>query len=175
VLKDTIAHGVASGVLAYVGKTASGVYEPFSYGETLNPSDIEFSDDMFLITRETAEDYKHRQERPTPAPSEVTDATYISQDESASVVAETLSSRPAEMPLHSGVGRLTWTGEVPPQKWMNFYTRVLARFATAQGLKLTVRIEVAPDGGVTAQKIEETRVALRELGLRDEIETSHNT
>jgi hypothetical protein len=70
------------------------------------------------------------------------------------------------MPLHPGAAKLTWTGEVPPQKWMNFYTRVLARFATAQGLKLMIRVEVAPNGGVTPQKIEETRAALHELEHR---------
>jgi len=58
---------------------------------------------------------------------------------------------------------LIWEGQVPPQKWMNFYTRVLARFATQPDLKLRVRFEVAE--GVSPQKVDETRVALRELGL----------
>jgi hypothetical protein len=52
---------------------------------------------------------------------------------------------------------------------MNFYTKVLTRFAGGKGLKLTVNVEVAPDGGISAQKIEETRVALRELGLSDNV------
>jgi hypothetical protein len=55
---------------------------------------------------------------------------------------------------------------------MNFYTKVLSKFATAQGLKLTLSVEVSPDGGIPDQKIEETRVALRELGLDDDIETT---
>ena len=46
-----------------------------------------------------------------------------------------------------------------------FYTKVLARFATSGGLKLTLIVEVAPPGGVTKQRLEETRVALRELGM----------
>lgn len=46
---------------------------------------------------------------------------------------------------------------------MNFYTRVLARFATQTGLKLTLRFEVT--GGVSPQRADETKVALRELGL----------
>ena len=52
---------------------------------------------------------------------------------------------------------------MPLQKWMNFYTRVLARFVNQSDLRLTVRFEVTE--GVTPQKAEETRVALRELGL----------
>ena len=69
------------------------------------------------------------------------------------------------------VARLAWAGEVPAQKWMNFYTKVLSRFAVGGGLKLTVQVEVAPPGGVSEQKVEETKVALRELGLGDDLKT----
>ncbi len=69
-------------------------------------------------------------------------------------------------------GKLSWAGEIPPQKWMNFYTKVLAKYATEKGLRLTLKVEVASDTGVSAQKIEETKVALRELGLNDDIETT---
>jgi hypothetical protein len=58
---------------------------------------------------------------------------------------------------------LVWEGQVPSQKWMNFYTRVLARFATQPDLKLRVRFEVKE--GVSQQKVHETRMALKELGL----------
>ena len=37
-----------------------------------------------------------------------------------------------------------WNGAVPPQKWMNFYTKVLSRFAASPGLKLEVSFRVAP-------------------------------
>lgn len=64
-----------------------------------------------------------------------------------------------------------WTGEVPPQKWMNFYTKVLAKHATGGALKLSVTVEVTPDGGLTEQRIQEAKAALRELGLGDSIES----
>lgn len=63
-------------------------------------------------------------------------------------------------------GSMAWEGRVPLQKWMNFYTRVLARFAAQPDLALTVRFEVKE--GVTSQKADETRVALRELGLDED-------
>jgi hypothetical protein len=65
--------------------------------------------------------------------------------------------------------RVTWQGDVPPQKWMNFYTKVLSKFATQTGLKLTLRVEIAPEGGVSNQKVDEIKVALRELGLSDDV------
>jgi len=36
-------------------------------------------------------------------------------------------------------------------------------------LKLTVSIEAAPTDGVTENQIEETKAALRELGLNDDV------
>jgi hypothetical protein len=65
---------------------------------------------------------------------------------------------------------IRWQGNVPPQKWMNFYTKVLSRFASTPGLKLTVRFEVPPESNVSRGQIEETRTALRELGLDENLE-----
>jgi len=65
--------------------------------------------------------------------------------------------------------KLRWSGQVPVQKWMNFYTKVLAKFATGTDLKVTVSIDVTPDTNTADQKIEETKTALRELGLPDSI------
>jgi hypothetical protein len=64
---------------------------------------------------------------------------------------------------------LSWEGQVPAQKWMNFYTKVLSKFAASKGLKLTVRFELDGNGPISQQKIEETKVALRELGLDDQV------
>jgi len=65
---------------------------------------------------------------------------------------------------------LRWQGNVPPQKWMNFYTKVLTRFASTPGLRLTVSFVVPPESKVTKAQIEETRTALRELGLDENLE-----
>jgi hypothetical protein len=54
---------------------------------------------------------------------------------------------------------------------MNFYTKVLSKFAGGKGLKLTLTVEVGSEGGISPQKVEETRVALQELGLGSDIET----
>jgi hypothetical protein len=53
---------------------------------------------------------------------------------------------------------------------MNFYTKALSKFAASSGLKLKLTVEVSPDGGLSKQKIEETKAALRGLGLSDDIE-----
>ena len=43
----------SNGQLAYVGKTASGKYHPFSFERTINTTDVEISEEMFIITKET--------------------------------------------------------------------------------------------------------------------------
>jgi hypothetical protein len=62
-----------------------------------------------------------------------------------------------------------WQGEVPPQKWMNFYTKVLSRFASTEGLKLKVSFEVPAEGEQGQAKADEARSGLKELGLDDNV------
>ena len=48
---------------------------------------------------------------------------------------------------------------------MNFYTKVLSKHASDRNLKLKVSFEASPAAGISAEKVEETKAALRELGL----------
>ncbi|MDR3458058.1 MAG: DUF499 domain-containing protein [Verrucomicrobiae bacterium] len=165
VLKETISRGVGNGLLAYVGKTASGEYKPFYYNKALMTADVELSDDMFIITKEVAEAYSKGRATPT-APAAPATPTI---DETGKPVPPVLPMANVQPPLTpAGTSVLKWTGDVPAQKWMNFYTKVLSKFASARGLELTVKVEVAPEGGVSRQKLDETKSALRELGLNDD-------
>lgn len=230
VVKETIARGVAERRLAYVGKAEGDRYDPFYYGDQLSTNDVELSDDMFLITKETAERYKklteeppklagieiipgHVQLRPgekhtftakgsdqhggaiatgplvwtatggtigqdgvfSAGPEEgsfiVTVAAEALNAASTIVIAQEAVVPPSPTPQPvSAAKKLRWSGEVPAQKWMNFYTKVLSRFAANKGLKITLTVEVTQDGGTSEQKVEETKVALRELGLSDDVE-----
>ena len=166
-MKETVSRGVGNGLLGYVGKTPSGDYKPFFFTQALMTADVDFSDEMFIITKETAEAYlKGRAAPPTqvavpPAPT----PPYVGPT-GGTVIALPIS--PPQTP--STASGLIWTGEIPPQKWMNFYTRVLSKFASARGLKLTLKVEVAPEEGISKQKLGETKSALRELGLNDDID-----
>ncbi len=162
-IKDTIARGIENGMLGYVGKKADGGYAPFHWNATLPSQDVEISDDVFIIQRELAEAYAAGKVTPTTllAGSPVTGAGVAGTEPGGSSTAV----RPAESP--TTMSRLVWSGDVPHQKWMNFYTKVLSKFSGAAGLKLTLRVEVAPAEGVSQQKVDETKVALRELGLKD--------
>ena len=177
-IRETISRGLDAGLFAYIGKTAGGQYEPFVYKRSLASNDVEISEDVFLISRERAEEYLRAREagaRPTgpttasaagPGPHNVAPVLTV-----PTVGATGAATTPARAPAGTLTG-FTWSGMLPPQKWMNFYTRVLSRFATGDGMKLTITIDVAPTGGVPKSKIDETRVALRELGLSEIIQTA---
>ncbi len=165
VLKETISRGVGNGQLAYVGKTASGQLKPFHFNQALMTADVEFSEDMFIVTKETAEAYAKA--RPAP-PTQTAQPTQPPPTEEAGKKDQKIQPPPPR-PEQLAFSRITWTGEIPPQRWMNFYTKVLSKFASSRGLKLTLRVEAAPEGGVSKQKLDETKSVLRELGLNDDV------
>ena len=65
--------------------------------------------------------------------------------------------------------RLTWSGEMPPQKWTNFYMKVLTKLVSGGNLRLNVAVEAVRSSGVTEQLIEEMKAALRGLGLQHDV------
>jgi hypothetical protein len=166
-IKDTISRGVGSGLFAYVGKTHSGEYNPFTYNRPLMISDIELSEDMFIVGKETADAFLKTK---TPSGNVVVEPKPEEQPPSKDPEVTIPGGVVENPPLQTtDAKKLTWTGELLPQKWMNFYTKVLAKFASSGGLKISVTIEVEPTTGLSKQKIDETRTALRELGLGDDV------
>src|SRR5262249_54870078 len=78
---------------------------------------------------------------------------------------------PIRPPAQEGTTPSLEGGGSPPEG-MDFYTRVLSKFTASKGLTLTVRFELSSGDAIAPQKIEETKVALRELSLHDDVETS---
>jgi len=69
--------------------------------------------------------------------------------------------------------RLIWSGKVTPQKWTQFYTKMLSKFSANRELKLTIEVKAVVDvvdGEIPPQIIEETKTALQELGLDSNVQ-----
>lgn len=193
-IKDTIAKGVESGQLAYVGKSGEG-YDPFVFKEVLNPDDVEISAEMYVVTREVAEAYlKAQDEKAKGGETGCTGHTDGNGDTGGGTSGTGTGQQGNGGATGGGTGtggdstgggnghstgtpvlnasRLTWTGEIPAQKWNNFYLKVLAKLASTKGLKLKVVVELEPEGGVPPHQVQETLAGLRELGLGDDIQTT---
>jgi len=170
-VKETIARGVSNGQIAYVGKTGSGRYLPFNFKRTITAFD---SEEMFIITKEGAEAYEQAAAQATASkaasaqssPDAIATSPSVSQPENPTPKASGLHSGPEATQLPLG---LSWSGEVPSQKWMNFYTKVLTKLGAGNDLSLNVKVKCKPQAGVSKQKIEEIKSALRELGLDDNL------
>jgi hypothetical protein len=139
---------------------------------------VEISEDVYVITAETAEAYKQSLSAP-PKPVGSgslfeTDGDQPTTTTGGSSITEATKpgdgEKNVQLPVAAKTAALRWSGEVPAQKWMNFYTKVLSRFATTKSLRLTVAVEVAPEGGVSEQSVQDTKTALRELGLKEDLQ-----
>lgn len=178
-IKETISRGVSQGQIAYVAKHGDGHFEPFVFEQPLNADDVEISEDVFILSREVAVKYRDavkeaaRSEKPAAtvtAPASPTPVGGATPTPAALAPGGAPTSPPVDDEVTGGgttesFKRMTWTGEVPPKLWMNFYTKVLSKHATDSCLKLKVTIETSPISGISKEKIEETRTALKELGL----------
>lgn len=222
-IRETIARGVSDGLIAYLGKTPTGGYNPFCYKDLMEASDIEISEDMFIITAAEAEKHIKPPEltrliiNPGTATLEpgkgqaftvrgydqfgnefpfeqiawkatggaigkdgvftagATEGNFLVSIKAGQVSAEAqvIVHKPGKEPpkptsTHSGK-TLTWSGDVPPQKWMNFYTKVVSKFVRDGELQLRVSFEVTTKDGINEQQSAETKAALRELGLDGDV------
>lgn len=172
VVKDTIVRGVSEGNFAYVSRPKNGRYEMFVYNRNLDSYDVEISDEVAIIRSETAEEYIQSSTNvadnidndPVPPLDSVkSQPEPYSVDETQDLTHNDSSVTPVQ--------RLRWSGTIPAQKWTIFYNKILSRFAVGHGLRLKIEFDVQSNEGISTQKIEETKLSLRELGLDDSINT----
>lgn len=225
-LKETITRGVANGILAYAGRRKDGRFDPFFFEEDIDTTEIEFSDDMFILTADEAKkcieppSLKYLEIRPERAQVEVgksltftvkgldqhgqdfplgkfewsatggeinQEGVFLAGQNEGEftvtarcadvastvriIVAKEGAQPEAPQPPKTH-GTLRWSGEVPPQKWMHFYSKVLAKFVNSGGLTIRVGVDVSPEGGISPQQVEEMKAVLRELGLNCKVESN---
>jgi hypothetical protein len=80
-------------------------------------------------------------------------------------------AKPPIQPSKSEPKKLTWTGMVPPQKWSQLYMKVLTKLVSSGDVSLRLTIQAVPKDGAQEQIVEDTKAALRGLGLDDQVNT----
>lgn len=73
---------------------------------------------------------------------------------------------PSQTPIQT---KINWSGQIDTKKWNVFYTKVLAKYVSNPNLKITINFEVDDDSPGGEQKKEETKTALREMGLDENL------
>lgn len=170
-IKQTIINGVSGGQFAYVIKSGDG-YDPFRFKEGLMASEVEIADDVYILKKELAERYLETKQSPAPiGKSEIDDPVPQEPSPEDTRSPQKPDDGADEPPLFKQtVSRIFWSGEISSQKWSLFYQKVLLKYH-GQDLKVSVKFESSPDDGISMQKLEETKSALRELGLSDDVST----
>ncbi len=69
-------------------------------------------------------------------------------------------------------GTISWSSDVPPQKWMHYYTKVLAKLVNSENFNIHVSVEVSPKVGFSEQQVEEIKAALQELGISTNVNST---
>lgn len=226
-IKRTICDGVTQGLLGYATRDAKGKLKLAKFKESLFDTDVEISDDMFILRAEDAQKLLEpprlahlvvrpdhvvlgtseqaafscsaldQYGQPITAPAvtwsatggTITSAGLYSAGETAGLHTVRAQAKDLEAisevrikakDVHAadddkdgdeappGKRLLRWSGSVPPQKWMNFYTKVLSRFASSPEFKLEVSFEIPVANEQASSKTDETRAGLKELGLDDD-------
>lgn len=176
-VKETISRGLDGGHFAYVGRTADGTYDPFIFKKSLPANEVEIAEDVFLLPKDRAEAYLAGKAAPPPQPVESvgTGPSGIIGTGTGTTQGGTTSTGGPRIPptdeptAPEQVRGFSWIGEVSPNKWMNFYTKVLSRFATNKGMKIIVTVDVDNPAGIPKSTVDDTQVALRELNLGEQV------
>jgi hypothetical protein len=193
VILEAIAKGVANGYLAYVSKLDDGSYVNFVYKDsTCTAATIAISDSMYLITGEVAEAYVAEQEAKcttSVAPTQTNHPTQIHEGkgeydasgkhEPSLLQPTALQVTPPIVPngasspsvQRAAISQVTWSGNIPAQKWTNFYMKVLTKFAANHDVSIKLELTINGGEGISTAKLEEMRAALHELGLDEHIAT----
>jgi len=177
-VKETISKGVAGGFIAYASRRGDGSFLPFIFGngKSLSSDEVEISDDVVILTKEAAEAFllvkKAKEEslkNPNPTdPKKDPDKPIQEENNTTKNEDEDLVVDKDPVIRVETVPDFIWKGEIPHQKWMNFYTKVLAKHISNGNLKLTVGVLIKPEGGVSKIQVEEIQAALRELDLHEQ-------
>jgi len=170
-LKNTIVQGVANGDFAYVGKIGDN-YEPFKFKCSISTTDVEISNDFYIIKKEKAIKYIEDQGQPKSKETVVQPPSTTTQPKPkpGQVSPPVDDSGDKKLPETIKPKTLKWTGKIPPQKWSNFYMKVLTKYAADKSLNLNISFDVTPESGISDQQLNELKAALRELGIEDSCE-----
>lgn len=159
-VRDAIIKGASQGIFAYVGKPRAGKYEPFYFQQSIAPTEVELSEEMYIIPADKAKEYLAK----TKLPTDSTTQPPKEQPKQPPTIAGPLFGS-------QGKKKLKWQGNIPWQKWSQFYSKFMAGFVSGNELDIKVEVNIENiSEGLSEQKINEAQSALRDLGINGDLE-----
>jgi hypothetical protein len=138
---------------------SNGKYQRVWFHQSLQPEEVVFDANVFLLKKETAEKLT------VPAPAS---AVLPSGDESSpaspSGTLKDTNGQPTPVPPSVVIIRLS--GEVPPEQWNKVGIKLIPKLRSTNGLHIEVVMSGNVDGASAANFLEEVNQAINDLGLQ---------
>ena len=163
VLRRQIVEFVARGDLALAsGATPGGGFERLWHNEVLQPEEVAFENDVFLVTKVRAEQLAN------PRPDPNASATATGGDTTPQPAPAPSPAPPIPTPDASGgVATVRLSGTIPPEAWSRFGTKVLPKLRAGSDLQVDVDLSVGLDAQLAAAAIDDLHQALDDLEISD--------
>jgi hypothetical protein len=171
-IRKTIAEGVAQGRIGY--DLTGGAGAGLRFDEAMRPEDVDIGEDSFIVT---AEEARRRLAAQAGASKPPTGAGEADGDGAKTGDGEAVGGEPGgdrvgggdEVPTRGDrrVVALSWSGDLPHQKWNLFYRQVLMPLAGNPTLRLHVQLRTENAAGIEDSVRSALKAALRDLTGED--------
>ncbi|MDA8161932.1 MAG: DUF499 domain-containing protein [Desulfobacteraceae bacterium] len=164
VLRNKIVEFVGKGDFGFAsGPKADGTYERLWYHEMLAPDEVSFESGVFLLTKEKAKALKEIPE--TQKPTEVEPAPVYQPGTTDQLVSEPAT----ETPTIVNVSTIHLSGEIPPELWNRFGTKILPKLRSGADLQVGINFKITLSDGQSKNIKAELKQILDDLGLADKV------
>lgn len=150
--------------LAY-GQKPDGGYERVLFEESIDPADVTFEPDVFLLLKSVARSLKAA---PEPVPGGGAGPTPTPEPEP--VPGQEPEPQPEPEPVPGATTRtFRICGDIPPEVWNRLGTKVLPKLRSGSKLKIGIEFSVTVESGVAQSFQTDLKQILDDLGLADRV------
>jgi len=163
VLKGKVCEFVGKGDFGLgSGQRPDGGFDRVWFEEHVDPADVTFDKDVFLLTKATA-----KKSKVAPVTSGTSDPAPIPEPTPEPKLIPEPSPDLGSAPTTSVI---RVTGAIPPELWNRLGTRLLPKLRACADLRVEVGFSATVDTSLAASVAAEINQALDELGVRDKVE-----
>ena len=140
------------------GAAPNGGFERLWHGEPVQPEEVAFEKDVFLLAKAQAERLKSPTEQAPPT-----------QPEPPQTAPAPVAPPPPATSVEPGAGKgkttLRLVGSIPPEVWNRLGTKVLPKLRQGEGLQIGIDFSVRVDAGLAPNLKAELEQALADLDI----------
>ncbi|MCL4785388.1 MAG: DUF499 domain-containing protein [Verrucomicrobia bacterium] len=162
-LKTTVGRAVSQGFFGLASGKDVNQFDRVWFKETVEPADITFDYDTYLLTAAKAKALKHGTAQPPTAPLPTEPPTQPTLPPATGGATPGTGGQPPT-PATPKTTDVTWEGELKREQWNLFSLKVLTRLAQADDLQIDVKVAAKLKEG---QSVDQLNAALRELGISE--------